>query len=325
MLTTIETDLLIAAEIDGKYNIRKEVYYTETTTDEPKHEHNKETNVYTCGYCTKPIKRHDSFKNHLKICVGRIVHQKLNEHTVRFKSYEVKRDGHRMELMMPYNHERGMRMYISGPPRCGKSHLIGQILREYTQHHPKRSIYLFSQVESDRAIDTVIDEIAETRKWNKDLFVRIDLDKLIDTDIDIEEFRGKTNKRTGKRNGSICIFDDIDKIPNKELQRKIDVLKDAILATGRDHEYRGGDIDLIVSNHSSLGYKRTQELLNQATYLVLFPKGTSDHHIRTVCVKYCGLSPEQVRKIIDTESRYVIIHREMPLFVLEEKKVWLIK
>ena len=87
----------------------------------------------------------------------------------------------------------------------------------------------------------------------------------------------------------------------------------------------GGDIDLIVSNHSSLGYKRTQELLNQATYVVIFPKGTSDHHLRTVCMKYCGLNNEQVNKIMETPSRYVIIHREMPLFVLEEKKVWLIK
>jgi len=148
---------------------------------------------------------------------------------------------------------------------------------------------------------------------------------MMDVDLDIDEFRGRTSKKTGERYGSLCIFDDIDKIPDKNLQKKIDELKDAILATGRDHEYRGGDIDLIVSNHSSLGYKRTQELLNQATYLVLFPKGTSDHHIKTICMKYCGLNKEQSEKIVNTDSRYVIIHREMPLFVLEEKKIWLVK
>ena len=109
------------------------------------------------------------------------------------------------------------------------------------------------------------------------------------------------------------------------MQKKIDELKDAIQATGRDHEYKGGDIDLIVSNHSSLGYKRTTELLNQATYVVIFPKGTSEHHLQTVCTKYCGLSKEQVAKIATTDSRYAIIHREMPLFVLEEKRVWVIR
>ena len=87
----------------------------------------------------------------------------------------------------------------------------------------------------------------------------------------------------------------------------------------------GEDIDLIVSNHSSLGYQRTQEFLNNAAYVVIFPKSTSDHHVKTVCMKYCGLNKEQSNKIVNTSSRYVIIHREMPLIVLEEKKVWLIK
>ena len=173
--------------------------------------------------------------------------------------------------MMPYNQERGLRMFISGPPRCGKSHLIGEILREYIRHYPKRPIYLFSQVENDRAIDNVIKDSAVNLKWDSNLFNRIDLSKLSKTDINIDEFRGEINKKTGRRFGAICIFDDIDKIQDKALQIKIDKLKDAILATGRDHEYIGGDIDLIVSNHSSLGYKRTQELQNQATYVVIFP------------------------------------------------------
>ena len=82
---------------------------------------------------------------------------------------------------------------------------------------------------------------------------------------------------------------------------------------------------MIVSNHSSFGFKRKMELLNQAIFVVIFPIGTSDHHIRTVFSKYCGISNEQKRKIINTTSRYVIIHREMPLFVMEEKLVWLVK
>ena len=201
--------------------------------------------------------------------------------------------------------------------------MIGQLIREYIRHHPDRDTFLFIQVESDRAIDTVIDEVSDRLKWNKELFTRINLQQLPDSDITIDDLRGIESK--GKRTGSLCIFDDIDKIPDRNIQRKIDILKDTILATGRDHEYRGGDIDLIVSNHSSLGYKRTQELLNQATYVVLFPKGTSEHHMKTVCMKYCGLSKDQVDKITNTDSRYVIIHREMPLFVLEEKRVWLVK
>jgi predicted AAA+ superfamily ATPase len=61
--------------------------------------------------------------------------------SVKFKEYTVKDPSHRLELMMPYNDERGLRMYISGPPRCGKSYLIGQLIREYIRHYPKREIF----------------------------------------------------------------------------------------------------------------------------------------------------------------------------------------
>jgi hypothetical protein len=50
-----------------------------------------------------------------------------------------------------------------------------------------------------------------------------------------------------------------------------------------------------------------------------------DHHLKTVATKYCGLSNSNVEKLKESKSRYVIIHREMPLFVLEEKKIWLVK
>ena len=109
----------------------------------------------------------------MKSCMALVITEKFL--TQDFKQYEVKDENNRLELMMPYNQERGLRMFISGPPRCGKSHLIGEILREYVRHYPKRPIYLFSQVENDRAIDNVIKDSFENLKWDQNLFNRIDL------------------------------------------------------------------------------------------------------------------------------------------------------
>ena len=133
--------------------------------------------------------------------------------------------------MMPYNNERGLRMYIVGPPICGKSHLIGQLLMYYIRHYPYRPIYLFSQVPNDRAIDGVIELMSSKHRWDPSLFKRIDLNQILETDLTIDEIRGET--------GAITIYDDIDKIPNKELQSKVDKIKDEVLATGRDHQYTG--------------------------------------------------------------------------------------
>ena len=314
MLTFKETDLIVAAEIDQSYRIRKEIYFTEEK-NELKTEHDEMTNKYKCGFCNKWIKRKDAFNLHQRGCTAKILTERFE--TNYFKQYQVIQPDRRLELMMPYNLERGLRMYISGPPRSGKSHLIGQLIREYIRHHPDRNIFMFSQVNSDRAIDEVIEDASRSLRWDRRLFTRIDLKTIMETEINVDDFRGEY--------GSLCVFDDIDKITDKVLQKRVDGIKDAILATGRDHDYNGTDIDLIVSNHSSLEHHRTKELLNQATYVVIFPKGTSDHHLRTVCMKYCGLNKAQVDKIVNTDSRYVIIHREMPLFVLEEKKVWLVK
>ena len=287
MLTFRETDLLVSAELDPHFHIRREIYYRPHQEDH-QDEHDSSTDRYRCGYCSKWIRRIDNFKSHQAGCAVRIITQRFL--TSDFKEYTVSHPDHRMELMVPYNPERGLRMYISGPPRCGKSHLIGLLLREYVRHHPNRNIYLFSQVDVDRAIDNTIVDIAGTLNWDPSHFNRVDLDQLMETDIFMDQFRGDTNPRTGRRFGSIAIFDDIDKIPNKALQKRIDELKDAILATGRDHEYRGGDIDLIVSNHSSLGYKRTQELLNQASYVVLFPQGTFGPSYKDRCNEILRLS-----------------------------------
>ena len=200
MLTFRETDLIVAAELDKEYNIRKRIFFTEPR-DKPAHKHNEQTDQFTCGYCDRTVKRKDTFRNHLKLCTARVIMEKIG--TNDFKQFVVNQEDHRLELMMPYNHERGLRMYISGPPRCGKSHLVGQIIREYVRHNPKRKIYLFSQVETDRAIDNVIDDIVQNLDWPLEQFIRIDLNKFMNADIKIDEFRGKTNKRTLMRHGSL--------------------------------------------------------------------------------------------------------------------------
>ena len=170
----------------------------------------------------------------MKSCIARVITDRFENHN--FKEYSVISEDNRLELMMPYNNEKGLRMNIDGPPRCGKSHLIGQTLREYVRHHQDRPIYLFSQVAHERAIDGVMEDVGNHLRCDLNLFIRVDLDKLLETDLTIEQIRGET--------GAFTIFDDIDKIPNKDLLARIDKIKDEVLATGRDHQYTGADIDL---------------------------------------------------------------------------------
>ena len=143
MLTFRKTELLVASEIKQETGkIVKNLYFTDDGVERFDHKHDEERGTYTCGYCHKPLKRQDILKRHLAGCTARAVIDTMIR--TDMKEYEVKQDDNRLELMMPYNEERGLRMYISGPPRCGKSHLIGQIIREYTLHFPEEDIFILS-------------------------------------------------------------------------------------------------------------------------------------------------------------------------------------
>ena len=142
MLTFRETNLLVASELDERYRIKKEIYYSDTARD-VKHIHNEQTDRFTCGYCNKSIRRIDSFKKHLNGCTVRIITESFQNKD--FKQYEVTQDNNRLELMMPYNPERGIRMYISGPPRCGKSYLIrSNNKRIYQTSSKEKNILIFT-------------------------------------------------------------------------------------------------------------------------------------------------------------------------------------
>ena len=109
MLTFRETNLLVASELDERFKIKREIYYSDNARD-VKHIHYEQTDRYTCGYCNKSIKRKNNFTSHLKGCNVRIITESFQNKDS--KQYEVTQDNNRLELMMPYNPERGIRMYI---------------------------------------------------------------------------------------------------------------------------------------------------------------------------------------------------------------------
>ena len=328
MLTTVPTKQIVCAELDTKLRIKQEIFYDPQTKDEDKPVKQDKMGRYICPSCQKGIARIDNFRNHLKICKLKIVIEELKSDLKDkryFKEYEVL-PGNRLELLFHFNPSQQLRMYISGQAGVGKSYLIAQLLQEYVRRYENRRIFVFSMIPQDKDIDAVVEEHGLIES---ELFMRVDLKLFsqinsknkIDTNIQIPVIDSFKN--------SLCIFDDIDKIPKTmgNTLKNIDALKDQILATGRDHNYQGDDIDIIVSNHQVLGGVRTSEILQQANYVVFFPQGLSSHGIKTACLKYLSMEPEHVNRILKVNGphQYVIVHRDVPSFVLEQKKIWLIK
>ena len=139
------------------------------------------------------------------------------------------------ETIVPYyNPKERITMFIAGPQNCGKSYFISKFLKTYKLMHPKRPIYLVTGLlEKDknfegfniRAIDLSTPDASE-----------------VVGSLDLERMR--TDDQTGKRLGCLMIFDDTDRIRNRELMGKVYKLLDDALANGRDHATQAGHADI---------------------------------------------------------------------------------
>lgn len=179
--------------------------------------------------------------------------------------------------------------FIAGPPGCGKSTTTAEILAK----HSEWPVYLFTSLEeNDRAFEPY-----------KDI-------------LEINRMRMETAliKELSENVSLLCedgdcwvVFDDVDKITDKELHRAVMALEEKILANGRSHG--GNAIHVIATSHSLNDYIKTKYLIENCAYWVLFPTATTPNQTKRLLSKL-DLKPEQVR-----EYDRIIIHQRKPLFI----------
>jgi len=193
------------------------------------------------------------------------------------------------------------RIYITGQTECGKSYFIKQFLKQFRKVYKKeedKPIYIFSDVEEDEEIDAIPN------------ITRFSLD---------EELEEKDSIDPRNFSDSICVFDDIDSIQNKHIYKLISNFRDALLRRGR-HE----NISVIITNHLSTDFRNTRIVLNECNSIVIFPHSGSTHGMKYLLKKYVGLDKQGIKKVLSLPSRWVLIHKNSPQYILYEKGVYII-
>ena len=209
---------------------------------------------------------------------------------------EIKISDGKLEVLP--NNEIVEKIYISAPSGAGKSTWVGKWISKFKKSHREDPVILFSSVDEDKALD----------KYD---VIRVELDEdLLDEPLDPIELEN-----------SLCVFDDTDTIRDKNIRNYLSSLRDHLLEVGRHYKIR-----LLITSHLLSNYAHTRRILNEATSVVVFPKaGTGTYHIKNFLRIYCGLDPKEIKKFINLPSRWVLISRGFPQYVIHEHGAYIPK
>ena len=106
-----------------------------------------------------------------------------------------------------------------------------------------REVYLFSALTEDESLDEV-----KPKRFIMD-------ERMVSEPIRAEDLKD-----------SLCLFDDIDVLPNKKIKEAVYQILNEILQIGRHHR-----ISCIVKNHLPTNFQWTRIILNESHIVVYFP------------------------------------------------------
>lgn len=186
--------------------------------------------------------------------------------------------------------------YIAGAEGSGKSYFASLYIKEFKKIFPKRPFIIFSKIEDDKALNNL-----------KPIRIKLD-EELINDPINVEELYN-----------SLVLFDDIDTINNKKILNNLQNLKDSILEIGRHH-----NIYILTTAHNMTNNKSTKMSLLESSNVVFFPNMGDKFHINRFLKEYVGLDKEQINKIYSLPSRWVLIYKRAPNYIMYEKGIYLL-
>lgn len=184
---------------------------------------------------------------------------------------------------------------ITGPSGAGKSVFVSQFIDEYIHKYPDRDVVLFSMKPQDRALDRY-----------KPIRIPLNHD-MVDDPVKLSELEN-----------SLVIFDDIDQITDKEIQKAVWNLRDRILEVGRSK-----GISICTVSHLINNYSATRVVLNEADYVVFFPKSGAKRAITYFLQHYCGFDKDQINKTLSLPTRWAIVKKTYPMCVMHQTGIYI--
>lgn len=193
------------------------------------------------------------------------------------------------------NMERQVLMIV-GQSGSGKSYYLNQYMNNYKKaYNGKRPIYFFSNVDEDKSInEKIVKRIALNDTW-------------IDEPLSLDDVKG-----------SLCAFDDIEMIKDKNIKQEVFKFINEILTTGR---HTNTSCALIVHYANNKGYLR--DFLNECHTFTYFPR-SANRGTKYLLENYIGVDSKEISKIKKLNSRWATVYKNYPNCVLTEKNLFML-
>jgi hypothetical protein len=164
--------------------------------------------------------------------------------------------------------------------------------------YPKRDVFMFSSL----ADDTTLDKLKYLKR------IKIKETPFLTGSVGAEDFKD-----------TLCIFDDVDVISNKEVKNKVFKLLNEMLEIGRHF-----NISVIFTSHCATMGNDTKRILNECHSITIFPKNLGGKTSKYLLDQYLGMDKEQIKKLKKVNSRWVTILKTYPQCIISEKCAWVI-
>jgi DNA replication protein DnaC len=183
-------------------------------------------------------------------------------------------------------------IYLAGSAGVGKSFWVAKYLVEFKRYYPKYKIYLFSQKLQDKHLDELIHK-------------RIPLAQIEDAQFEISDFKN-----------CLLIFDDIDSIDDKKINKATYNLVQLILEVGRS-----SGIFTILTSHLASDREKTKRILNRCTAFVFFKK-SSGKNICYALENYMNFKAKEIKELMRFQTRTYVIFRQCPQIIMTDQSLF---
>lgn len=188
---------------------------------------------------------------------------------------------------------------IFGQAGSGKSWWCCEYIKEYIKAYPKRPVYLFTTITSDVGCLKDIKKIKIVELNNG----------FADDNIPMEDLKQ-----------SLCLFDDIDNIRDKNLKKKLFQTLNDTLQVGRKFE-----IDVLITFHVATAGNDTKIILNECNSVTFNYKTFGNRALKYLLDAYLGLDKKQIERIKKLEGRMITVCKTYPKLVLSEKELYVLE